>query len=67
MIEIGYYYEKAPGHWILCTNKFKDPQKALRFMFMLKKHPKMVFMEIHGDDTYQIEWIRRKAGVDDVR
>lgn len=67
MINIEYYYNISSTKWIYCSKTFHNSQKALRFMFVLKNHPKMVFMAIHGDDTYEVEWIRRKAGVDDVR
>ena len=63
MIEVSYYYTRGDGKWTLCTNYFHKKEKALRFLFMLKKHPKMVFMELHADDTWEAEWLRRKASL----
>ena len=63
MIEIGYYYTRGDGKWILCYNKFHNVKKALRFLFMLKKHPKMVYHELHCDDPYDDQYLRRKAGI----
>ena len=66
MIEIGYYYKKG-DKWILVYQNFHNYQKALRFMFMIKNRPNMVFMSINGDDKYEIDLIRRKTGVDIVK
>lgn len=64
MIEITYYYNYSEGNWRQVTQKFHDWHKAFRFMFVLKKSPKMVFLSITGDDKYEVDLIRRKTGVD---
>ena len=60
MIEISYYYEQSPGHWILCTNYFHRLDKAIRFMYVVKRHPRMVYHELHCDDTWDEQQIRRR-------
>lgn len=66
MIEVGYYYQKG-DKWMMCYNHFHNVQKALRFLFMLKKHPKMVYMSLHCDDKYDENYLRRKTRIDEVR
>lgn len=62
MIEVQYYYKKS-DKWILCHNYFHNTQKALRFLFVLKKSPNMVYMALHCDDPYDDQYLRRKVGL----
>lgn len=60
MIEISYYYEQSQGKWILCTNNFHNVNKAIRFMYVIQKNPRMVYMALHCDDPYDDKYIRRR-------
>ena len=60
MIEVSYYYD-SQGTWKWCSNNFQDVNKAMRFIWMVIKNPKMVFMELHCDDPYDEEYLRRKC------
>lgn len=60
MIEISYYYEQSQGKWILCTNYFHKLDKAIRFMYVIQKNPKMVWHELHCDDPWDDKQIRRR-------
>ena len=62
MIEVSYYYRKG-DKWILCYNHFTNTQKAMRFLFMLKKSPDKVYMALHCDDPYDDQYLRKKVGL----
>ena len=60
-IIVEYAYNKGNGIWSREFKKFHDPNKAIRFIYMMNSSAKMVYMALHCDDSYDDLYIRRKC------
>lgn len=63
MIEVEFAYYRGNGRWTRESKKFFKADKAIKFIYVLKNSPKMVYMELNCDDPYDEAYIRRKCNL----